>query len=201
MKLAYFVHDLTDPAVRRRVRMLQAGGAAPIVLGFRRAETAPQTIAGALAIDFVVVADGGSSDGTRVVVREIASRDPRGRLIDNPGRLQSAGLNLAAAGGGDRPWLLRVDAHADYPRNYASILIAEARLTGASSVVVSMLSVGETPFQRAAAAGARAGAGLRGSARPAGGLASSGHAGGGAGEAARRAAPGARLLGWRSGVA
>lgn len=51
MKLAYFVHDLTDPAVRRRVRMLQAGGAEPVVLGFRRSETAPQSIEGAPAID------------------------------------------------------------------------------------------------------------------------------------------------------
>ena len=51
MKLAYFVHDLTDPAVRRRVRMLQAGGAEPVVLGFRRAETAPQVLEGAPVVD------------------------------------------------------------------------------------------------------------------------------------------------------
>lgn len=101
----------------------------------------------------VVVADGGSRDGTRAIVGEIARRDPRVRLVNNPGRLQSAGLNLAAATvGGDRPWLVRVDAHADYPKNYASSLIAEALRTGASSVVVSMLTVGVTPFQRGAAA-------------------------------------------------
>lgn len=51
MKLAYFVHDLTDPAVRRRVRMLQAGGAEPVVLGFRRAEAAPETLDGASVVD------------------------------------------------------------------------------------------------------------------------------------------------------
>ena len=51
MKLAYFVHDLADPAVRRRVRMLQAGGVAPVVLGFRRSETAPATLEGAPAVD------------------------------------------------------------------------------------------------------------------------------------------------------
>ncbi|RAK50699.1 glycosyltransferase [Phenylobacterium deserti] len=51
MKLAYFVHDLADPAVTRRVRMLQAGGAEPIVLGFRRTETAPEQVAGAPAVD------------------------------------------------------------------------------------------------------------------------------------------------------
>ena len=58
MKLAYFVHDLTDPAVARRVQMLRAGGAEPVVLGFRRAETAPATIAGARAIDLGRTHDG-----------------------------------------------------------------------------------------------------------------------------------------------
>ncbi|MDB5447823.1 MAG: succinoglycan biosynthesis protein [Phenylobacterium sp.] len=51
VKLAYFVHDLNDPAVRRRVRMLQAGGAEPIVLGFHRTDAPPEAIAGALAVD------------------------------------------------------------------------------------------------------------------------------------------------------
>jgi hypothetical protein len=58
VKLAYFVHDLTDPAVRRRVRMLQAGGASPVVLGFRRGETAPRAIEGAPAIDLGRTYDG-----------------------------------------------------------------------------------------------------------------------------------------------
>ena len=38
MRIAYFVHDLSDPAVGRRVRMLRTGGAEVTVLGFRRAE-------------------------------------------------------------------------------------------------------------------------------------------------------------------
>ncbi|MFC3069476.1 glycosyltransferase family 2 protein [Phenylobacterium soli] len=101
----------------------------------------------------VLVADGGSDDGCRDIVAEIAARDPRVRLMDNPGRLQSAGVNLAARTlGGDRPWLVRVDAHADYPTNYVSTLIAEAQRTGAHSVVVAMETVGEAPFQRAVAA-------------------------------------------------
>ena len=51
MKLAYFVHDLADPAVTRRVRMLRAGGAEPVVLGFRRSEAAPAEVGGAPAVD------------------------------------------------------------------------------------------------------------------------------------------------------
>ena len=107
----------------------------------------------ALVDPLVLVADGGSSDGCRDVVADIAARDPRVRLLANPGRLQSAGVNLAARTlGEDRPWLVRVDAHADYPRNYVSTLVEEARRTGAHSVVVAMDTRGEVSFQRAVAA-------------------------------------------------
>ena len=58
MKLAYFVHDLTDPAVARRVTMLKAGGAEPVVLGFRRSDTPPAEVAGAPAIDLGRTYDG-----------------------------------------------------------------------------------------------------------------------------------------------
>lgn len=107
----------------------------------------------ALVDPLLVVADGGSTDGTREIVAEIAARDPRVRLLHNPARLQSAALNLAARTfGGDRPWLVRVDAHAGYPEGYVSTLIAEARRTKATSVVVSMDTRGQGFFQRAAAA-------------------------------------------------
>lgn len=51
MNLAYFVHDLTDPAVRRRVQMLQAGGANVRLLGFRRQDQGPEEIEGAPVFD------------------------------------------------------------------------------------------------------------------------------------------------------
>jgi succinoglycan biosynthesis protein ExoA len=107
----------------------------------------------ALVDPLVLVADGGSTDGCREIVAEIAAHDPRVRLMPNPGRLQSAAMNLAARTAGDgRPWLVRIDAHAEYPKNYVSTLIAEARRTGAHSVVVAMDTRGEDPFQRAVAA-------------------------------------------------
>jgi succinoglycan biosynthesis protein ExoA len=106
-----------------------------------------------LADPLLLVADGGSTDGTRDIVAGVAARDRRVRLMHNPGKLQSAGVNLAVRmTGDDRPWLVRVDAHADYPKNYVSTLIAEARRTGAHSVVVSMDTRGEGLFQRAVAA-------------------------------------------------
>ncbi|WP_395671352.1 glycosyl transferase family 1 [Phenylobacterium sp.] len=58
MKIAYFVHDLADPAVARRLSMLRAGGAEPVVLGFRRTEGAPGEVAGVRAIDLGRTYDG-----------------------------------------------------------------------------------------------------------------------------------------------
>ena len=50
--IAYFAHDLADPAVHRRVRFLQMGGAADIaVLGFRRGERAVSDVAGLTPVE------------------------------------------------------------------------------------------------------------------------------------------------------
>src|SRR5689334_22833973 len=43
----------------------------------------------------ILVADGGSDDGTREIVVRVAASDRRVALVDNPGRLQSAGMNAA----------------------------------------------------------------------------------------------------------
>jgi succinoglycan biosynthesis protein ExoA len=100
----------------------------------------------------VVVADGGSTDGTQEIVARLAGADSRIRLVRNPRRIQSAGVNLAVREFGEgREWLVRIDAHAAYPMGFISSLIAEARRTDASSVVVAMKSEGATCFQRAAA--------------------------------------------------
>lgn len=101
----------------------------------------------------IVVADGGSTDGTRATVREIAAATSRVILLDNPRRLQSAALNLAVAEFGHQvEYLIRIDAHGGYPDDYCERLLQDARETGADSVVVSMETVGFRPFQKAAAA-------------------------------------------------
>lgn len=100
----------------------------------------------------VVVADGGSTDATCRIVSEIAAQDSRVRLISNPARIQSAGINRAVRlFGREYHWLLRMDAHAEYPDDYVSVLVAEAERTGAASVVVAMKARGSGYLQRAAA--------------------------------------------------
>jgi succinoglycan biosynthesis protein ExoA len=101
----------------------------------------------------VVVADGGSTDGTVEIVRGLSAVDRRVRLLENPRRLQATAVNLAAARHGrGRRFMVRVDAHASYPEAYVSRLVAEAQRTGAASVVVAMDTVGQDGFQGAAAA-------------------------------------------------
>lgn len=101
----------------------------------------------------VVVADGGSTDGSRAIVARHAAIHPNLFLLDNPARLQSAGTNLAvrrhSAG---HEWLVRIDAHCDYPPGYVAGLVAAARRHDAASVVVPMITRGDGCFQKAAAA-------------------------------------------------
>ena len=101
----------------------------------------------------VVVADGGSDDGSRGIVEAFAREHPEVLLLDNPARLQSAGINLAVRrhGAGAR-WLVRMDAHCDYPSGFVAGLVQAAQRQDATSVVVPMASRGLGCFQRSAAA-------------------------------------------------
>lgn len=101
----------------------------------------------------IIVADGGSTDGTRAIVRGIAASEQRVTLLDNPGRLQSAGINRAVAHfGAGATWLARIDAHALYPAEYVSRLIATAEAEAADAVVVRMETRAPSGFARAVAA-------------------------------------------------
>jgi len=101
----------------------------------------------------IVVADGGSADGTQAIVEKFVAKDPRIVLLTNPKRLQSAAINLAVATFGDSAdYLIRIDAHGGYPADYCDRLVEEALATGADSVVVSMLTSGTGAVQKAVAA-------------------------------------------------
>lgn len=101
----------------------------------------------------IVVADGGSRDGSVAIVEQFARHHPMIRLLHNAKRLQSAGMNLAAQMyGSDRDWLVRVDAHCGYPEGFIDLLLASAARQNATSVVVPMVTRGEACFQNAAAA-------------------------------------------------
>lgn len=100
----------------------------------------------------IVVADGGSSDRSRDIVAERSVTAPNLVLLDNPARIQAAGVNLAVARFGDaRKWLVRVDAHCRYPPDYRARLEAAAAAHAADCVVVPMVTRGHSCFQVAVA--------------------------------------------------
>jgi succinoglycan biosynthesis protein ExoA len=101
----------------------------------------------------IVVADGGSTDQTRTLVRRLARLNPRIALMDNPKRIQAVAMNDAVRQyGADARFIIRVDAHATYPDQYCAKLLAARAGANADSVVVSMHAAGSACLQRAAAA-------------------------------------------------
>ncbi|QQO20339.1 glycosyltransferase family 2 protein [Bradyrhizobium diazoefficiens] len=100
----------------------------------------------------IVVADGGSTDGTPDIVRTLAKEIDDLHLLHNPRRLQSAGVNLAVkVYGADAQVMVRCDAHCGYPPQYVSSLLKTLRERNADSVVVPMDSRGDNRLQKAIA--------------------------------------------------
>lgn len=100
----------------------------------------------------VVVADGGSTDGTPHIVRGLMARYPALKFLHNPRRLQSAAVNLAVRQfGQDREVLIRCDAHAGYPPRFIEQLVRSMDQARADAVVVPMDSIGDTPWRQAIA--------------------------------------------------
>ncbi len=97
-----------------------------------------------------VAADGGSGDETRAIVEGLRGEFPNLSLLDNPKKLQSAAVNLAARQAGHgRQILVRCDAHAVYPANYVMQVADSLGSRGVASLVVPMDAAGETCFQKA----------------------------------------------------
>lgn len=99
----------------------------------------------------LIVADGGSTDRTVDIVETLRGEFPNLELLNNPKKLQSAALNLAAKTLQSKAtqWLVRCDAHSIYPKNFI-LSVAESLInTGADSVVIPMDAVGTTCFEKA----------------------------------------------------
>jgi succinoglycan biosynthesis protein ExoA len=95
----------------------------------------------------VLVVDGGSTDRTR----ELAVRHPAVRLLDNPGRIQSAGLNVAL-GEAKGEVFVRVDGHCSLAPDYVQRCVDALAETGAAMVGGAMKPVGDGWLQRGVAA-------------------------------------------------
>ena len=96
----------------------------------------------------VLVADGLSDDGTREAILERVAHDQRLRLIDNPGRIVSTGLNAAVrAARGEI--IIRMDAHTEYASDYVCQCVAVLTESGADNVGGPACTRAEGTMQRA----------------------------------------------------
>lgn len=120
----------------------------------------------------ILVSDGGSTDGTRDIVRRAERTDPRIRLIDNPQRLQSAGVNRAVSEADSQvDTIVRLDAHAHYPGDYVERILGAFEASGAQMVATRLRTGGRTALQRGIAAACNSLLGTGGSAHRIGGKA------------------------------
>jgi succinoglycan biosynthesis protein ExoA len=108
----------------------------------------------------LLFADGGSKDGTREILERLAREDSRIRVFDNPRRYQSSGLNLALAHARGR-WVVRMDAHTEYPEDYIALGVSRLQRSGTRWVSGPQAPKGHGPVSRAVglALGSRLGRG------------------------------------------
>lgn len=95
----------------------------------------------------IVVADGGSTDGSRA---ELERRHAAGELVlvDNPHRRQWAGLNRAAEQASGEI-LIRVDGHSTYAPDYVSRSVTALTESGVTAAGGRMIPVSDNPVGRA----------------------------------------------------
>ena len=98
----------------------------------------------------LLFADGGSEDGTREILRELAAADPRIRVLDNPRRRTASGLNvcLREARG---EFVARMDAHTYYDARYLAAGVEHLRRGGTEWVSGPAIPRPVGPISRAVA--------------------------------------------------
>jgi succinoglycan biosynthesis protein ExoA len=124
-------------------------------------------VAGVLSQEYpgpleVVLAVGPSRDATRAIADQIATTDPRVRVVDNPASRTPHALNLAVAAA-SHDVIVRVDGHGMLTDGYIRRAVELLDETGAANVGGVMDAQGSTPFEEAVAAAYTTKLGLGGS--------------------------------------
>ena len=99
----------------------------------------------------IIVADGLSNDGTRDILARLAAEHACLRLVDNPGRIVSTGLNTAIRAARSKI-IVRIDVHTQYAPDYVSQCLAVLQETGADNVGGPWIAQGTGYMGRAVAA-------------------------------------------------
>lgn len=139
LKILYLVHDLADPAVRRRVLMFQSGGAEVTLAGFRRSENALTAVEGIAPIELGKTADGRFAQRIGAVARSCLAIGARLGKVARPDVIVARNLEMLAVAnratshfGGDVPIVYEcLDIHRLLLRNDVvgkALRAAETRL-------------------------------------------------------------------------
>jgi len=81
----------------------------------------------------ILIADGRSEDGTRDKLAALSQRFAQIEIIDNERRVTPAALELLL-GRARGEYIVRADAHAEYPEDYVRTLVEHLESTGAANV-------------------------------------------------------------------
>lgn len=91
----------------------------------------------------ILVVDGMSDDGTRELILDLARRDGRVSLLDNPDRIVPPAMNIGIAGArGDI--VVRVDGHCEIARDYVRQCVNHLLDDGVQAVGGPIETIGET---------------------------------------------------------
>lgn len=87
----------------------------------------------------VLVVDGMSDDGTRQILAEWCRRYPNLQVLDNPRQIVPTAMNIGIRAARGR-WIVRVDAHSEYPADYFRRCLATSQRTRKDNVGGSVVT-------------------------------------------------------------
>jgi succinoglycan biosynthesis protein ExoL len=96
LHVLYLVHDVSDPAVRRRVQMLKAGGARVTLAGFRRTTSPVAEIEGIEPVDLGATRDGRFAQRLGAVARAAVSIGAKLGAMPRPELIIARNLEMLA---------------------------------------------------------------------------------------------------------
>ncbi|NUS18316.1 MAG: glycosyl transferase family 1 [Mesorhizobium sp.] len=96
LHVLYLVHDLSDPAVRRRVQMLKAGGARVTLAGFRRTTNPVAEIEGIEPVDLGATRDGRFAQRISAVAKAAMSIGSKLGAMARPDLIIARNLEMLA---------------------------------------------------------------------------------------------------------
>ncbi len=99
LRVLYLVHDLSDPAVRRRVLMLRAGGAEVTLAGFRRGENRLAAVEGVVPLELGTTRDARFAQRLAAVARAAATLSRRLAGTARPDVILARNLEMLALAG------------------------------------------------------------------------------------------------------